>query len=211
MLHDLGKAAIPNEILNKEGKLTDSEFDVVKLHPKKGYDLLVGNDSITQQALDITLHHHEKFDGSGYPEGLKGEDISLFARMGAVCDVYDALTSDRIYKKGWEPAVAIKRMASWKGHFDPVILQAFVKVLGIYPVGSLVRLESDKLAVVIEQSEHSLLEPRVKIFFSIKSKAPIRTSELDLASKHVTDRIVGLEDPEKWHFKNLEELWMPSV
>lgn len=210
LLHDLGKAAIPNQILNKEGKLTDKEFSLVRLHPKQGYDMLVGNDSVTEQALDIALHHHEKFDGTGYPDGLKGEEISLFARMGAVCDVYDALTSDRCYKKGWAPAVAIKRMASWKGHFDPSILQAFIKVLGIYPVGALVRLESERLAVVLEQSEQSLLQPRVKVFFSTKSKAPIETIELDLASKNANDKIISLEEPSNWNFKNLDELWIPS-
>lgn len=210
LLHDLGKASIPNQILNKEGKLTDKEFSLVRLHPKQGYDMLVGNDSVTEQALDIALHHHEKFDGTGYPDGLKGEEISLFARMGAVCDVYDALTSDRCYKKGWAPAVAIKRMASWKGHFDPSILQAFIKVLGIYPVGALVRLESERLAVVLEQSEQSLLQPRVKVFFSTKSKAPIETIELDLASKNANDKIISLEEPSNWNFKNLDELWIPS-
>ena len=139
LLHDLGKAMIPIEILNKPGKLTDEEFALVKTHPEEGYKLLLEGKGISEMTKDVCLHHHEKIDGSGYPKGLNGETMSLYAKMGAVCDVYDAVTSNRPYKAGWDPAESIKRMAEWKGHFDPTVFQAFVKSLGIYPVGSLVR------------------------------------------------------------------------
>lgn len=82
--------------------------------------------------VDVCLHHHERIDGTGYPFGLAQEQISLLARMGAVCDVYDAITSDRPYKKGWNAAEAIRRMAEWNGHFDPQVFRAFVKAVGIY-------------------------------------------------------------------------------
>ena len=131
LLHDLGKAMIPIEILNKPGKLTDEEFDLVKTHPEEGHKLLLGGIGISEMTRDVCLHHHEKIDGSGYPKRLTGETMSLFAKMGAVCDVYDAVTSNRPYKAGWDPAESIKRMAEWKGHFDPVVFQAFVKSLGI--------------------------------------------------------------------------------
>ena len=131
LLHDLGKAMIPMEILNKPGKLTDEEFDLVKTHPEEGHKLLLGGIGISEMTRDVCLHHHEKIDGSGYPKRLNGETMSLFAKMGAVCDVYDAVTSNRPYKAGWDPAESIKRMAEWKGHFDPVVFQAFVKSLGI--------------------------------------------------------------------------------
>jgi HD-GYP domain-containing protein (c-di-GMP phosphodiesterase class II) len=150
LLHDLGKAMIPLEILNKPGKLTDEEFALVKTHPEEGHKLLLEGKGISEMTRDVCLHHHEKVDGSGYPKGLNGETMSLFAKMGAVCDVYDAVTSNRPYKAGWCPAESIKRMAEWKGHFDPAVFQAFVKSLGIYPIGSLVRLESGKLGVVTE-------------------------------------------------------------
>ena len=119
LLHDLGKAMIPMEILNKPGKLTEEEFTLVKTHPEEGHKLLLGGKGISDITKDVCLHHYEKIDGSGYPKGLNGETMSLFAKMGAVCDVYDAITSNRPYKAGWDPAESIKRMAEWKGHFDP--------------------------------------------------------------------------------------------
>ena len=205
LLHDLGKAGVPLEVLNKPGKLTDEEFALVKKHPEQGYKLLREGKGASEASMDVCLHHHEKFDGSGYPEGLAGDKISLFARMGAVCDVYDAITSNRPYKAGWDPAESIKRMAEWKGHFDPVVFQAFVKSLGIYPVGSLVRLESGKLGVVTEQGEQSLLKPKVKVFFSTKSQAYIKPETIDLARS--AEKIAGREDAEKWGIKDVDRYW----
>ncbi|OMG56351.1 phosphodiesterase [Azonexus hydrophilus] len=205
LLHDLGKAGVPLEVLNKPGKLTEEEFALVKRHPEQGYKLLSEGKGASQASMDVCLHHHEKFDGSGYPEGLAGENISLLARMGAVCDVYDAITSNRPYKAGWDPAESIKRMAEWKGHFDPVVFQAFVKSLGIYPVGSLVRLESGKLGVVTEQGEQSLLKPKVKVFFSTKSQAYIKPETIDLGRS--AEKIAGREDAEKWGIKDVDRYW----
>ena len=205
LLHDLGKAMIPNEILNKPGKLTDEEFDLVKTHPAEGHKLLLTGAGIQEITKDVCLHHHEKVDGSGYPDKLSGDQISLFAKMGAVCDVYDAITSNRPYKAGWDPAESIKRMAEWKGHFDPVVFQAFVKSLGIYPTGSFVRLDSGRLGVVLEQSEKSLLTPKVKVFFSARSQAYIKPEIVDLARS--PDKIAGREDAAKWGIKNIDDYW----
>jgi len=205
LLHDLGKALMPPEVLNKPGKLTDAEFALIKTHPAEGHKLLIAGQGISEVIKDVCLHHHEKVDGSGYPEGLAGEGISLFARMGAVCDVYDAITSNRPYKAGWDPAESIKRMAEWKGHFDPLVFQAFVKSLGIYPVGSLVRLESGKLGVVTEQGEHSLLKPRVRVFFSTRAQAYIKPETIDLARS--AEKIAGREDAAKWGIKDVDRYW----
>lgn len=207
LLHDIGKMAIPDVILNKPGKLTDNEFSTMRQHPEAGGRMLLESRQISALALDVCLHHHEKFDGTGYPHRLAGEQISLFARMGAVCDVYDAITSDRPYKKGWDPAESIRKMAEWKGHFDERVFQAFVKSVGIYPVGALVRLESGRLGVVMEQHERSLLTPRVKVFFSARSKVPITQEVVDLAKLVGRDKIVGRECAEDWGFKNIEALW----
>jgi putative nucleotidyltransferase with HDIG domain len=125
LLHDIGKMAMPLEILNKAGSLTDAEFDVIRSHPERGYEMLKGSEGVTEGALDVALHHHEKMDGTGYPHALAGDKLSLLARMGAVCDVYDAITSSRPYKAAWDPAGSIQRMAQWQGHFDSNVFSAF--------------------------------------------------------------------------------------
>ena len=213
LLHDLGKAAMPMDVLNKPGKLTDAEFIIIKSHPVEGHKMLAAG-KIDQLVLDVCLHHHEKTDGSGYPEGLKDEEISQFAKMGAVCDVYDAITSNRPYKAGWDPAESLRKMAQWaEGRFDHRVFQAFVKSLGIYPIGSLVRLTSGRIGVVVEQTSKSLTTPRVKVFFSTKSNLRIPPEVIDLARPDTIDKIAGREDPETWCFHDLNELWsgMPST
>ncbi len=207
LLHDVGKMAMPLEVLNKAGGLTDSEFAIMRSHPERGHALLTAAGSIPASALDVCLHHHEKFDGTGYPDRLQGEAISLFSRMGAVCDVYDAITSNRPYKKAWNPAESLARMAQWKGHFDMQVFHAFVRSVGIYPLGSLVRLESGRLGVVIDQHPEKLTEPLVRVFFSAKTKVPIPQQDLDLSRRGVSDRIVGREDPAQWGFANLDDFW----
>ncbi len=193
LLHDIGKMHIPGEILNKPGKLTDEEFRVVKTHPQKGWEILKASYGVSEQALDVCLHHHERVDGRGYPDQLSGETLTLVARMGAVCDVYDAITSDRCYKKGWDPAESIRKMTSWKeGHFDEKVFCAFVKTIGIYPNGALLKLKSGRLGVVVEQSPKSLTTPLVKVFFSTRSDAYIRPEIIDLSKS--TDNIVSVED-----------------
>jgi putative nucleotidyltransferase with HDIG domain len=207
MLHDLGKAAMPQDVLNKPGKLTAEEFEIIKQHPARGYEMLRAGGAVSDAVIDVCRHHHERFDGTGYPDGLAGEGISLLARMGAVCDVYDAITSNRPYKAGWDPAHSLAQMASWKGHFDPSVFQSFVKSIGIYPTGSLVRMRSGRLAVVLEQNPAVLTKPRVKLFFSTKAGLPLKPQILDLASPHTTDQIESREPPEKWNFPYLTELW----
>jgi putative nucleotidyltransferase with HDIG domain len=207
MLHDLGKAAMPQDVLNKPGKLTPEEFDIIKQHAMRGYEMLVAGENVSAGVLDVCRHHHERWDGTGYPDGLAGEQISLLARMGAVCDVYDAVTSDRPYKAGWDPAHSLSQMATWKGHFDTTVFQSFVKSIGIYPTGSLVRMRSGRLAVVLEQNTATLTKPRVKIFFSTKAGLPLEPQVLDLSAPHTTDQIEARESPENWNFPYLTELW----
>jgi putative nucleotidyltransferase with HDIG domain len=208
LLHDVGKMAIPLEVLNKTGRLTDAEFSLIKTHAVEGHRLLATGSEQNPVVLDVCLHHHERMDGAGYPHGLKGEGISLFAKMAAVCDVYDAITSNRPYKAGWDPSEALQKMADWaNGHFDPRVFQAFVRTLGIYPVGSLVRLSSDRLGVVVEQSSKSLTLPLVKAFFAVSSKTRIEPVVIDLSQAAGSEKIVAREDPNKWRFSDLHTLW----
>jgi len=209
LLHDVGKLLTPPEVLNKPGRLTDEEFAVMKRHPEQGVALLEEWQA-SAETIDVCRHHHEKFDGSGYPDGLAGTQISLLSRIAAVCDVYDAISSTRPYKTAWSPAESIRRMAEWKGHFDPQVFQAFVKTLGIYPIGSLVRLSTEQLAVVVDQHPDNLLTPKVRVFFSTRSRTPLPQRLLDLSRAPAGERILRRELPEDWGFRNLERLWQQA-
>ncbi|MBX9869804.1 MAG: HD-GYP domain-containing protein, partial [Burkholderiaceae bacterium] len=210
LLHDLGKALMPTEILNKPGRLTEGEFAIMRGHPEAGHRLLQESNFVGEIPLDVCLHHHERIDGSGYPHGLNGSQISLFAKMGAVCDVYDAITSNRPYKAGWEPVESIQKMTEWcAAQYDEGIFQAFVHSIGIYPIGSLVRLSSGRLGVVIEQSEKSVIKPKVKVFFSTKSGMYIPPEIIDLSRPTIdckAEKIISHEDAKKWSIKNFNHM-----
>ncbi len=213
LLHDIGKACMPLELLNKPAALSEAEYELIKTHPRRGHEMLSQTQRASELELDVCLHHHERLDGKGYPEGLSGDALSLAARMGAVCDVYDAITSDRPYKAAWGPAESMAQMAAWakNGQFDNAVFQAFVKGLGIYPIGSLVRLSSGRLGVVIEQHAAALLKPVVKVFFSAISQMYVRPETVDLARMGCDERVVERESNRKWKFKHLEQMWAGEV
>lgn len=200
LLHDVGKAKVPDDILNKPAKLTEAEFAKMKSHVVQSILILQNTPGISQIALDVAGQHHERFDGTGYPNRLKGEQISLYGRMGAIVDVYDAITSDRCYHKGMAPTAALGRLLEWsKYHFDPDMVRAFVKCVGIYPTGSLVRLDSGRLGVVMEQHEEKMMQPRVRVFFHAEHKRYLPPEIIDLSWPGCKDRIGGHEEFETWN------------
>ncbi|MFC3146564.1 HD-GYP domain-containing protein [Piscinibacterium candidicorallinum] len=200
LLHDIGKAFTPNEVLNKPGALTKEEFDVMKNHVTDGYRMLVQNPDVGPIPLAICHEHHERTDGTGYPRKIGRDQITQWGKMAAVVDVYDAITSERVYHRGMTPTDALRKIYEWsEHHFDRSLVEAFMRCVGIYPTGSLVLLESGRLAVVLEQNETQLLKPRVRAFYSTRSQLYITPADIDLARPGTSDRILRHEDPHKWN------------
>ncbi len=198
LLHDIGKMKVPDSILNKPAPLTDEEFVVMRSHAEIGRELLEHTPGVPETAIIITGQHHERFDGTGYPGRLKEKQISPLGQMASIVDVYDALTSNRIYHKGMEPTAALKKLFEWsKFHFNAELVERFICLIGIYPVGTLVKLESEMLAVVISPGQGSLLRPLVRVVFDIQRGQPLMTPyDIDLEAK--TDSIVQYESPLQW-------------
>lgn len=199
LLHDAGNVLMPPALLNKPRKMTDAEFNMMKSHAQIGRKLLQSTPGLDETVLDVCLHHHERTDGAGYPERLGGEALSLPAQMCAVCDVYDTIACDGYNTQGLTPAMAVRRMAEWQdGHFDQTVFHAFVKTVGIYPAGTLLKLRSDRLAVVTDPVSGSLLTPVVKAFFSARDKMSIFPERVDLS--RARDAIASVEHPARWGF-----------
>ena len=203
MLHDIGKTMVPDRILNKAGSLTNDEFTTMKMHVHFGQRILSDMPGISQTSLDVVAQHHERYDGSGYPLKLKGEEMSLYGQMASIVDVYDSITSDRCYSSAMAPSVALRKMFEWsKLYFAPELIQFFVRTVGIYPVGTLVMLESGKLAVVIEQQGRDLTRPLVRAVFDSKKSGPLTVHDIDLSKplgQGGGDRILNHEASAKWN------------
>ena len=164
ILHDIGKMLIPEEILKKESKLTDNEYNIIQDHPELGNQYIKNNSYIGAVSRAVISQHHENYDGSGYPNGKKGNDIHLFARITAIIDVYDALTSDRCYRSMWPIPEAMSYILSQSGKkFDPDIVKKFFRNIAIYPNGTTVLLSNNKKALVKEQNDEFPMRPVIKI------------------------------------------------
>lgn len=178
ILHDVGKVFIDSEILNKEGALTEEELALIRSHSEEGFKYIRERQSIDAVIAQGVLDHHEKFDGTGYPSGKKGKKISELGRIISVADVYDALTSDRVYRKAWSPAEAIEYIMAGTGTaFDPKVVSAFAKKVDPYPVGTAVFLSNGNIGIVSEIEPHFPTRPRLRIFMEQgKQVAPYEIS-----------------------------------
>ena len=202
LLHDIGKVRVPTEILNKPGPLSEKEFDVMKQHVRYGDCILKETNNIEEESISVTAHHHERLDGTGYPDGLKEQEISLFGQIAAIVDIYDALTSERCYKNAMLPTDALKKLFEWtKGYLNRELVEHFIAHLGIYPVGTVVRLESGLIGVVVGHGESGLLQPVVRILYDGKKQKLVTPYDINLSQHHTadaTDKIVSSEAPGKW-------------
>ncbi len=183
LLHDIGKMHVPDEILNKPGRLTKGEFEIIKGHPAHGHAMLVDDHELAAESLHVVLHHHERLDGGGYPNGLREEDIPLLTRIASIVDVYDAITSDRCYHDGVTPAQALENLFKWaKGNFDISLLEKFIKCLGIYPIGSVVRLNTQDSGVVVATDAEHRIKPVVLVALNAQGKPYLPRRLINLSS-----------------------------
>ncbi len=162
LLHDIGKLKIPSEVLDKPGRLTQEEYEIMKAHPVEGYQILKTDEGMPMESLEVVLHHHERVNGKGYPEQLRSDQISLITKMSSIVDVYDAITSDRCYHDGISPYKALQNIYSWaKDDFDQGLVEEFMSCMGIYPVGTVVELNDGQIGIVLSATEKTRLRPIV--------------------------------------------------
>ena len=164
LIHDIGKVFIDRNVINKPGRLNTDEFLEMKKHSQKGYDYLKAHSQVSEQALKVVLLHHEQFNGNGYPFGYSGDQIDFFARIVCVADVYDALISDRPYRRAMLPSDAMEYiMGGFGAMFDPKVVKAFTRKVAPYPIGTCVRLSNGIVGIVVQNHELSCLRPRIRI------------------------------------------------
>ena len=181
LLHDIGKLRIPEQILKKPSRLSVDEFDEIKRHTIYGYEILKNCPSVSMVSAFIAIGHHERYDGSGYPLQLKGESIHQCARIVAVADVYDALTSNRVYRKKLKSHEVVEYMIlTGSQHFDKEILDTFLKYVALYPIGSGVVLNTNERAIVVKTNAESPIKPVVRIVFDKFDRKLKEPTELDL-------------------------------
>ncbi|MFZ2300278.1 MAG: HD-GYP domain-containing protein [Gallionella sp.] len=199
LFHDIGTIRIPDSILKKPGKLTLEELDVIKKHPLWGGEIMIASGNFPEKAISIAMEHHERYDGTGYPYQLKGNDISVVGQMASIADVYDASISIRPYGNAGDPCQVIKNLFQGADKlFRMDMVQQFIKTIGIYPVGTLARLESDKLGIVIKQTKN-LTQPVVRIVYDLKNNSYLPPRDIDLSHiRGMGDKVVEAESPEKW-------------
>ncbi len=182
LLFDIGKLKLPPNLLSKPGKLTDDEFALVRKHVDYGIEILSQSSGISPRVIDGVRHHHERHDGSGYPQGLKGSEIPISARIVAIVDCFDAITSTRPFREPISAHHAIRQMYDWRDkEFQAQLYEQFIQCLGVYPTGTIVELSSGEIAIVVAQNRTRRLRPRVMLVLDEQKVALERNSILDLS------------------------------
>ena len=191
LLHDIGKIKISHKILNKPDLLTDTEYQEIQKHPLFGYEMAKDMEGISKESMWVIRDHHERYDGKGYPNRISGKNIHIYPKIVAICDVYDALTSNRVYRKGIPPNQAIEYLISMGNHqFDYELVRIFIKQICVYPVGTIVRLATGEEAQVIKNHENWPTRPIVRVIKNKKGEPLDIAKEIDLTKQldnHVVD------------------------
>ena len=211
LLKDIGQSSMATKLISKPGMLSKSEYTLVQSHVEEGLAVLEATSRLSETSVAVVLEHHERYNGCGYPYRMAGDEISLAGRMAAIVDSYDAMTSDRPYRPAISPALALRQLYEQGGtQFDPALIAAFVRTVGIYPVGTLVRLESGHLAVVEEVHHDNLLSPVVRVIYHAARRQYVAPAVVDLARKvgNHYGQIVGAETFERWGLSPLR--WQPA-
>ena len=181
LLHDIGKLKVPLDILNKPGRLTVPEYEIMKSHVPYGVKILEATSSIPAEAIDVARNHHERYSGVGYINGFQGDRIGLFGLIGAIVDAYDAITSDRVYKKGVAPYDALKQLYDGRGRdFHGGLVEQFIQCMGVYPIGSIVEMKDGAIGVVVTVNRERRLRPRVAIILDTDRRPCPRATVVDL-------------------------------
>lgn len=204
LLFDVGLSQLPIDFAQYQDDFRRIPFEVLREHTSLGYNFLHAS-GLSERTAQVALHHHERNDGSGYPSGLFGGDISLLSRMAAVCDAYDELASRGSDAHPVDPGQVVQSMAAMTGKFDPVVFDAFVRCIGVYPIGSFVELRSERLAMVVDLHDDPS-RPKVRTFYSLISGERVRSEEIDLAMCGDREEIVGLADMSRFEPEEVSEL-----
>jgi putative nucleotidyltransferase with HDIG domain len=188
LLFDVGKLGVPAELLRATRKLSDEEFAEVRNHVKRGVEMIQNSGLMNRDVLDMVAHHHERHDGSGYPQGLAGDSIPIYARIAAIVDCYDAITSHRSYARAIPPSVAIKMLYEWRDlEFQAELIEEFIQAVGIYPAGTLVELSSGEVAVVVAEYRTRRLRPRVMVLLDADKQPLADLKMIDMLNQTSTE------------------------
>ena len=204
LLHDVGKVAVPPEILNKPGRLTPEETTIMNQHTTLGWDILKNNPEIPYTAAIVALQHHERWAGGGYPTNIKGNQIYKYARVCSIIDCYDAMTADRIYRKGLSPVLALESLSGpMHGFFDPQILLTFLNCIAPWPVGSMVEITGGRKAVVVAAERGRADRPRVRVVLEPDGSRTVAPYEIDLARERQLEVIREVHEDAERYLKEL--------
>ena len=209
LLLDVGTHYLPQNLEPANGDYRNLDPKIWEQHPKLGYRSIIDDEALPNSVLEAVLKHHERIDGTGFPGGLKGDEIGRIARMAAICDTFDHLLVETETSKALDPASAIEKLKTMEGAFDQDILRSFIESVGHYPVGSFVQLRSNKLAMVIDEDPGKGVSPTVIVFYCCEAKERIQEHKVALAKHDCEDEIVDIADlsglglPEESHLRDL--------